>query len=73
MTKHFIKAKQFLSRPYESKFRDDLEVKDRKSNAKERENENLSSTAEYAEGFKTPGTGFAYNPNAVATKAHKFV
>ena len=40
--------------------------------AKERANENLSSMQEYAEGFNTPGTGFAYNPNAVATKAHKF-
>ena len=31
MTKHLIKAKQFLSRPHESQFRDDFEVKDRKS------------------------------------------
>ena len=41
-------------------------------NAKERANENLSSTQEYAQGYKTPGTGFAYNPNAVATQAHTF-
>ena len=40
--------------------------------AKERANENLSSMQEYAEGYKTPGMGFAYNPNAVATQAHEF-